>query len=81
MAADLWRLRTVLERELEAGASDTLLQGGLDAVLAREAAGEPEGAPIRRMIAALPEAGYTAMDTEERTTWLRRAIATVKRET
>ena len=81
MTADLWRLRTVLERELEHGALDTLVQGGLDAILAREAAEEPDGAPIRRMIAALPIAGYAAMDIEERVTWLKRAIATVKRET
>ena len=81
MAADLWRLRAVLERELEAGATDELVQGGLDAMLAREADGEPEGAPLRRMLAALPIAGYVAMDVEERVTWLRRAIATIRRET
>ena len=80
MTADLWRLRTVLERELEAGASDTLVQGGLDAMLAREAEGEPAGAPLRRMIDALPIAGYVAMDVEERTTWLKRAIATIRRD-
>ena len=81
MTADLWRLRTVLERELEAGASDALVQGGLDAMLTREAESEAEGAPLRRMIAALPIAGYAAMDLEERGTWLRRAIATIRRET
>ena len=81
MTADLWRLRAVLERELEAGATDALLQGGLDAVLAREAAGEREGAPIRRMIAALPPDGYASLGRGERATWLRRAIATVRRET
>ena len=81
MPADLWRLRTVLQRELDGGASDALVQGGLDAMLAREAEGEPEGAPIRRMVAALPLAGYVAMDTEERRTWLRRALVTIDRET
>ncbi len=81
MPADLWRLRTVLQRELDGGASDALVQGGLDAMLAREANGEPEGAPIRRMVAALPLAGYVAMDTEERRTWLRRALLTIDRET
>ncbi|MFA7248207.1 MAG: ATP-dependent DNA helicase RecG [Dehalococcoidia bacterium] len=81
MSADLWRLRAVLERELESGAADTLVQGGLDAMLAREAEGEREGSPVRRMRAALPIAGYAAMDTEERVTWLRRALATIRRET
>ena len=81
MPADLWRLRAVLQRELEGGAADALVQGGLDAMLARESDGEPEGAPLRRMVAALPDAGYVAMDTEERRTWLRRAIVTIDRET
>ena len=81
MPADLWRLRTVLQRELEGGAADALVQGGLDAMLARESDGEPEGAPLRRMVAALPLAGYVAMDAEERRTWLRRALLTIDRET
>ena len=81
MTADLWRLRAVLERELEGGTADALLQGGLDAMLAREAEGARDDAAIRRMIGALPPGGYASLDRDERVTWLRRAIATIRRET
>ena len=80
MTADLSRLRAVLERELDAGADDVLVQGGLDALLAREVASEAADAPLRRMLAALPADGYAALDREERSTWLRRALATIRRE-
>ncbi|MSQ42456.1 MAG: ATP-dependent DNA helicase RecG [Dehalococcoidia bacterium] len=81
MTADLSRLRAVLERELEAGATDALVQGGLDALLRREAADEPTGSALRRMIGALAPDGYAALDDDQRTTWLRRALATIRRET
>ncbi|TAK79317.1 MAG: DNA helicase RecG, partial [Dehalococcoidia bacterium] len=80
MTADLPRLRGVLQRELNAGARDFSVAGGLDAVLREQARGEPPGSALLRMVAALPSSGYGSLSVEERETWLRRALATVKRE-
>ncbi len=80
MTADLERLRAVLQRELDAGASDVLVQGGLDELLRTQARDEPPGSALLRMVAALPAQGYRSLEPEERVTWLRRALATVRRE-
>jgi len=80
MSADLERLGAVLSRELEAGASDTLVAGGLDEMLRLQARDEQPGSPLLRMIAALPAHGYRSLDEDERRTWLRRAMATIRRE-
>ncbi len=80
MTVDLPRLRGVLQRELDAGARDFSVAGGLDAMLREQARGEPPGSPLLRMVGALPAAGYGSLSVEERETWLRRALATVRRE-
>jgi len=80
MPADLPRLRGALERELAAGARDTTVAGGLDSMLREQARGEPPGSALLRMIAALPGSGFGSLTVEERAAWLRRALATVKRE-
>ena len=80
MTADLPRLRTVLQRELEAGCDDAAVEGGLDGLLARQARGEPPRSALLRMIAALPERGYRSLDAGARRTWARRALATIERE-
>jgi len=80
MTADLPRLRGVLQRELDAGAHDFTVPGGLDTVLREQARGEPPGSALLRMVAALPSSGYGSLTVEDRETWLRRALATVKRE-
>ena len=80
MSADLGRLGTVLSNELEAGAADALVAGGLDELLRVQARDEQAGSPLLRMIAALPAHGYRSLDEDERRTWLRRAMATIRRE-
>ncbi len=80
MSADLGRLGTVLSNELEAGAADALIAGGLDELLRVHAQDEQPGSPLLRMVAALPARGYRSLDEDERRTWLRRAMATIRRE-
>ena len=80
MSADLSRLGAVLTRELDADAADALVDGGLDELLRVQARDEQPGSALLRMVAALPPAGYRSLDTEERRTWLRRALATIRRE-
>ena len=78
MTADLEMLGMVLERELEAGCTDALVEGGLDEMLRLQARDEPPGSPLLRMVGALPATGYRSLDAEERRTWLRRARKTVE---
>jgi ATP-dependent DNA helicase RecG len=80
MSADLGRLGTVMSNELEAGATDALVAGGLDELLRVQAQDEQPGSPLLRMVAALPPRGYRSLDKGERRTWLRRAMATIRRE-
>ncbi|MDA1240963.1 MAG: ATP-dependent DNA helicase RecG, partial [Chloroflexi bacterium] len=80
MTADFPRLRLTLERELEAGARDLTEPDGLDALLRAQARDEAPGSPLLRMIAALPPTGYGSLAPGERAAWLRRALATVRRE-
>ena len=80
MSADLEQLGSVLSRELATGAEDTLVEGGLDELLRVQAQNEQPGSPLLRMVAALPAAGYRSLDDPERQTWLRRAMATIRRE-
>ncbi|MEX2229816.1 MAG: hypothetical protein WEB13_09285, partial [Dehalococcoidia bacterium] len=80
MTADLRRLQAVLERELAAGAGDTLVERGLDELLRLQARDEPPGSALLRMIAALPALGYRSLSPADRNTWLRRALATVRRQ-
>ena len=80
MTADLPRLRGALQRELDAGARDFTVAGGFDVLLSEQARGEQAGSAILRMIGALPQTGYGSLSVEERETWLRRALATVRRE-
>ena len=77
MTANLAMLGTVLERELEADCSDTLVEGGLDELLRLQARNEPPNSPLLRMVGALPAEGYRSLDAAERRAWLRRARATV----
>ena len=77
MTVDLEMLGMVLERELEAGCTDALVEGGLDEMLRLQARDEPPGSPLLRMVGALPATGYRSLDAEERRAWLRRARATV----
>ena len=80
MTADLPRLQGVLQRELDAGARDFSVAGGLDAMLREQARGEPPGSALLRMVSALPATGYGSLNDEDREIWLRRALATVRRE-
>ena len=80
MTADLPRLRGALQRELDAGARDFTVAGGLDTMLREQARGEPPGSALLRMVAALPSTGYGSLTVEDREAWLRRALATVRRE-
>ncbi len=80
MTADLERLAGVLEGELRSGCRDTLVEGGLDELLRRQARDEPPRSPLLRMVAALPAAGYRSLDAEGRRQWLRRARATIAQE-
>ena len=77
MTVDLQMLSMVLERELEAGCTDALVEGGLDEMLRLQARDEPPNSPLLRMVGALPATGYRSLDAEERRAWLRRARATV----
>ncbi len=80
MTADLERLAVVLDGELRSGCADTLVEGGLDELLRLQARDEPPRSPLLRMVAALPAAGYRSLDIEERSSWLRRAKATIAHE-
>ncbi len=80
MTADLRRLGEVLQHELRDGAADTAVSGGLDELLRVQARDEAPGSALLRMIAALPPLGYASLSSEDRERWLRRAIATVRRE-
>jgi ATP-dependent DNA helicase RecG len=80
MTADLRRLGEVLQAELRGGARDESVQGGLDEILRLQARDEAPGSALLRMIAALPPNGYASLNSEERLHWLRRALATVRRE-
>jgi len=80
VSADLAQLREVLRRELATGGSDELIDGGIDTLLRLQARDEAPGSPLLRMIAALPAEGYRTLDAEARRRWLRRALATVERE-
>ena len=81
MTADLGQLSAVLTREFEGGAKDALVEGGLDDLLRSQARGEQPNSPLLRIVAALPPAGYRSLETEDRQVWLRRALATIRRET
>jgi len=80
MATDLSQLGILLMRELEADASDSLVDGGLDELLRFQARDEQAGSALLRMIAALPPTGYRSLGRNARQTWLRRALATIRRE-
>ena len=80
MTADLDRLQSVLQRELQHGCDDELVDGGLDELLRRQVRGEQPPSPLLRMLAALPDEGYRALDVEARRQWLKRALATIVQE-
>ncbi len=80
MTADYLQLRDALSRELAGGGHDDAVEGGLDELLRRQARDEPPGSALLRMVAALPPTGYAALTGDARETWLRRALATVRRE-
>ena len=80
MATDLSQLGILLLRELEADASDSLVDGGRDELLRFQARDEQAGSALLRMIAALPPTGYRSLGRNARQTWLRRALATIRRE-
>ena len=77
-ADELARLRGVLERELESGAADRDIPGGIDALLIRavEDGAIARGHPLYERIRALQRSGgYRALTTEGRKRWLERAAA------
>ena len=80
MTADFDRLRAVLQRELQAGCDDAVVEGGLDGLLLQQARGEPPGSALLRMVAALPDQGYCALDGATREQWVKRALATIAME-
>jgi len=80
VTADYPLLRDVLARELDAGGRNDAVEGGLDGLLRAQARDEPPGSALLRMVAALPPEGYATLDVDARETWLRRALATVRRE-
>ena len=80
MTADLGELRQALQQELQAGCSDDAVDGGLDELLRRQAIGEQPRSPLLRMLGALPEHGYRALDPDGRRVWVRRALATIAQE-
>ncbi len=80
MTADYPLLRDVLVRELDAGGRDDAVEGGLDGLLRVQARDEAPGSALLRMVAALPPEGYATLDPGAREIWLRRALATVRRE-
>ncbi|MGE3960197.1 MAG: ATP-dependent DNA helicase RecG [Dehalococcoidia bacterium] len=80
VTADYPLLRDVLARELAGGGRDDAIEGGLDGLLRRQARDEPPGSALLRMVAALPAAGYASLAGDARELWLRRALATVRRE-
>ncbi|MDO9446145.1 MAG: hypothetical protein Q7K37_12600, partial [Dehalococcoidia bacterium] len=80
MTADYPRLLRALQHELEAGGRDLAVPGGLDGLLREQALDEPPGSALLRMAGALPAHGYASLTPEDRMTWLRRAIATARRE-
>ncbi len=85
MPADYALLRDVLTREL-ARSGDGVRGGAvveddsLDDLLRRQARDEHPASALLRMIAALPPEGYATLEGTDRETWLRRALATVRRE-
>ncbi|MQC18941.1 MAG: hypothetical protein DWG80_07690, partial [Chloroflexi bacterium] len=89
MPADYALLRDVLTRELDAGSRASVPSEatsgadageGVDEILRRQARDEHPASALLRMIAALPPEGYATLDAADRETWLRRALATVRRE-
>lgn len=80
MTADYRLLREVLNRELQRGGRDDAFEGGLDGLLRQQARNEQPGSALLRMVGALPPEGYASLGSDARETWLRRAIATVRRE-
>ena len=80
MSADLERLGAVLDGELRSGCADSLVEGGLDELLRRQARDEPPRSPLLRMVAALPAEGYRSLDPGDRQQWARRAKATIAHE-
>ena len=77
MTADFATLRLALEGELQRGCDDARLDGGLDALLRQQAIGEPPRSALLRMVGALPDQGYRALDRDARRVWVRRALATI----
>ena len=57
VTVDLEMLGMVLERELEAGCIDALVEGGLDEMLRLQARDEPPGSPLLRMVGRAPGDG------------------------
>lgn len=80
VSADYPLLRDVLTRELAGEGRDRTVEGGLDALLRTQARGEHPHSPLLRMVAALPAEGYRSLSPADREVWLRRALATVRRE-
>ena len=75
--ADLNRLQTVLEHELEHGCDNSSVEGGIDELIRTQARGEMPNSPLLRMVAHLPALGYRSLTPEDRRSWARRAIATI----
>ena len=77
-ATELSRLRALFEREIEAGAANSEITGGLDTLLIRivEDGVIPRGHPLNERIRGLQRGGgYRALTPEGRRKWLERAIA------
>ena len=80
MTADFTLLGAQLQAELDAGLGDATVEDGLDTLLRQQARDATPGSAVLRMIAALPAEGYRSLDQDARRQWVRRALATVRRE-
>ena len=76
-AADISRLRNVLQKELDRGCDDRLVIGGLDRMLIQmaEDGALSETPVLKQQLIALGSAGYRSLGTPARKEWLARAIA------
>ena len=75
--SELSRLRALFERELEDGAANSEISGGLDTLLIRMVEEDviPRGHPLNERIRGLQRGGgYRALNPEGRRRWLERAI-------
>jgi ATP-dependent DNA helicase RecG len=76
------RLRRVFELELEGGAQNRAVIGGLDRMFIQmsEDGLLARGGALRHQVELLPTGGYRALTPEQRQAWLRLTVESLKRE-